>query len=227
MASDLPILCLDFDGVIHRYDSGWQGATQIPDPATDGFFEWLDEAARHFRIVVYSSRSKEPGAINAMMFWLTEQRKKWRDGGGRSPHEFGGAVELQFADTKPAAFITIDDRALTFDGNWSHYPPAQLRNFVPWNKPPLPADAEHRCGEQMHWHLNLQHFGDTNIKYLEVTGKCRVCGKKAVFRGPAGLNPAGPTVAIDGSEAIFPLLLEGETYDGKAMGYSVSNAGAN
>ena len=26
-----PILCLDFDGVIHRYDSGWKGADVIPD----------------------------------------------------------------------------------------------------------------------------------------------------------------------------------------------------
>ncbi len=129
-----PILCVDFDGVIHSYKSGWQGATVIADDVVPGFFEWLDEATRHFEIVVYSSRSKEPGAIDAMMLWLAEQRKKWRDQGGKSPHELGGPVELKFAHEKPAAFLTIDDRAICFDGDWSKLAPQRLRAFQPWNK---------------------------------------------------------------------------------------------
>lgn len=87
--------------------------------------------------------------------------------------------------------------------------------------------ADHVCAEHVHWHLNLQHFGNTNIKYLEVTGACRVCGKKVMFRGSAGLNPSHPTVALDGSEACFPFLFDGETYDGKAMGYAVTSPEAN
>lgn len=132
--SDLPILCLDFDGVIHRYDSGWKGPLTISDDVTEGFFEWLDEATKHFKIVVYSSRSGEPGAIDAMMFWLADQRRKWRERGGKSPHEFGEGVTLEFADTKPAAFLQIDDRALTFTGNWSDFEPLALLAFKPWNK---------------------------------------------------------------------------------------------
>lgn len=220
-----PILCLDFDGVIHRYNSGWQGATTIADDVTTGFFEWLDEAAKHFRVVIYSSRSSDPNAVMAMQIWLYEQRKKWRARGGKSPHEFGEPVTVEFASEKPAAFLTIDDRALTFDGDWSHYQPQDLLAFLPWNK--RPAATEHKCVELLHWHLNSQHFGNTNIKYLEVTGQCRACGKKAQFRGPAGLSAAHPTVAIDGSEAVFPFLIEGEVYDGKAVDYSVSSPEAN
>lgn len=86
---------------------------------------------------------------------------------------------------------------------------------------------DHVCAEHVHWHLNLQHFGDTNIKNLEVQGVCNKCGRKAMFRGQAGLNSSNPTVAIDGSEAVFPFLFEGEQYDGKAVGYSVSSSEAN
>jgi hypothetical protein len=31
-----PILCLDFDGVLHSYTSGWKGAAVIPDPPVPG-----------------------------------------------------------------------------------------------------------------------------------------------------------------------------------------------
>jgi hypothetical protein len=125
-----PIICVDFDGVIHSYKSGWKGATVISDPVNPGFFEWLDEVSQHFKIVVYSSRSKEAGACDAVALWLADQRKKWRDAGGVSSITDGTPVDVEFAHEKPAAYLTIDDRAICFDGNW---PSAEtMRNFKPW-----------------------------------------------------------------------------------------------
>lgn len=87
--------------------------------------------------------------------------------------------------------------------------------------------TDHACAENIDFHINVQQFGDTNLKYLEVAGACRLCGRTLAFRGPAGISPAHPTVAIDGGEAVLPCLFDGETYDGKAAGYSVTSPGAN
>ena len=50
--------------------------------------------------------------------------------------------ELSFPWFKPAAFVTIDDRALTFSGCWADYSPAKLRAFQPWNKPAQAIEAQ-------------------------------------------------------------------------------------
>lgn len=128
-----PTLCLDFDGVIHSYTSGWQGDTTISDPVVPGFFEWAEKAAKFFKLVIYSSRSKNPDAITAMQLYLYEQRKLWRSAGGKT--ETNEPLSFEFASEKPAAFLTIDDRAICFKGNWAELEPADLLNFWPWNKP--------------------------------------------------------------------------------------------
>jgi hypothetical protein len=39
---------------------------------------------------------------------------------------------IKFPDKKPAAFIGLDDRVLTFKGVWPSM--EELRNFKPWYK---------------------------------------------------------------------------------------------
>jgi hypothetical protein len=123
-----PILCLDFDGVIHRYGKGWQNGV-IYDDVVPGFFEWAEKAAEHFHLVIYSSRSKDEAGEMAMITWLAEQRKKWRDAGGKA--ETGSVLSFEFASEKPPAFLQIDDRAIRFDGTWPDV--EALRAFKPWN----------------------------------------------------------------------------------------------
>lgn len=117
--NDKPILCVDFDGVIHDYKQGWKGG-RIYGDVTPDFFAWLEQAQRYFRVVVYSSRSKDVGGIDAMQAWLTRQNNGVMPGG------------LEFANEKPPAFLTIDDRALTFNGDWAEFMPTKLIGFLPW-----------------------------------------------------------------------------------------------
>lgn len=125
----LPILCIDFDGVIHSYEKGWQEGV-IYGHVTPGFWEWAEEAAKHFKLVIYSSRSKTDEGTTAMAVWLIAERKKWREAGGQSGSD---PLSYEFAHEKPPAFLTIDDRAVQFRGDWSALPPEQLRAFRPWN----------------------------------------------------------------------------------------------
>lgn len=98
-----PTLCIDFDDVIH------------------------------FKLVIYSSRSKDDAGVTATAMWLHVKRNEWiKSGGQRHPTE---PLEFEFAHEKPAAWLTIDDRCIRFDGSWNNplLEPEAMRAFKPWN----------------------------------------------------------------------------------------------
>ena len=124
-----PILCLDFDGVIHSYSSGWQGPTIVADPPVPGAMQFLLDAVEHFEIHIYSSRSHQDGIIS-MMKW-TEKALQEHGLSKEASWRFVCDI-LKWPDHKPSAKVTIDDRALTFTGVWPSI--ADLQAFKPWNK---------------------------------------------------------------------------------------------
>ncbi len=137
MTKRKPILCLDFDGVIHSYTSGWKGISTIPDDPVPGAMEFILAAREEFTVQIFSSRSASAEGILAMQGWLmTAMLRHSLEGGG--PHDFGDETIAQVVDsigfpvTKPPAFLTIDDRAIQFEGTF----PAieKLMMFKPWNK---------------------------------------------------------------------------------------------
>ena len=129
--SNKPIICLDFDGCIHLYSKGWQDGS-IYDNVVPGFFNWAERAKTHFRLVVYSSRSKTDAGIAAMTEWMGEQFEDWAATAGALTLTFD---DFEFAYEKPPAFLTIDDRGMQFRGDWSAWwlQPARLKEFKPWN----------------------------------------------------------------------------------------------
>lgn len=140
MANKKPILCLDFDGVIHSYKSGWKGADVIPDPPVDGFFEWAIEARTCFTLVIFSSRfsGTEDGVdgARAAKNWFHGHLLQWLDANpdqrGKILTDGAGPLNPAFSATKPPAFLTIDDRAWCFDGTWPD--PAELLRFKTWQQ---------------------------------------------------------------------------------------------
>lgn len=129
-----PILCIDFDGVLHSYYSGWKGPRNIPDPPVLGAIEWLDDLVengdkvsamapryREFDVCIFSSRSRYLGGRRAMKRWLV----KWG-----FPED--KLENIRFPLLKPAAHLQIDDRAMQFKGTFPTI--KEMKAFRPWNR---------------------------------------------------------------------------------------------
>ncbi len=95
-------VCLDFDGVIHSYRSGWCGADIIPDPPLHGAREAIARLRNHFRVVVHSARCAVPEGLEAIAAWLQK-------------HDI---VVDEVCAHKPPASMYVDDRGVPFRGDW-------------------------------------------------------------------------------------------------------------
>jgi len=131
------ILCLDFDGVIHSYKSGWKGARNIPDPPVNGAIEWMETFIMRYctppdsvcamapdgewELHIFSSRSRYLFAKKAMKKWLVQHGMDKRF-----------LEVIKFPTRKPPATLLIDDRAMQFNGEFPMYHDILL--FEPWNK---------------------------------------------------------------------------------------------
>lgn len=121
-------LVLDFDGVLHSYESGWKWIDVIPDGPVPGAVDFLVRSVEEFSVAIYSARSSEAAGREAMAeainLWIFNER-----GIETADHVMS---RLQFPEHKPAGFVAIDDRALTFTGV---FPPLEeIHAFKPWNK---------------------------------------------------------------------------------------------
>ena len=131
-----PIICVDFDGVIHSYHRGWQGG-EIYGWVTRGFFEWLGEMQQQgCEVHIYSSRSKTPEGIQAMQAWLARQEQEWKILKGKDHKPTHSLKDIVFSAQKPAAHITVDDRCVRFEGSWTdpEIDPDYILRFKPWTQ---------------------------------------------------------------------------------------------
>lgn len=92
-------LCIDFDGVLHSFKSGWQGHAVVADEPEDGAVAacWrLHEAG--WKLYVLSSRS----VLESVQEWLAR-------------YNFPPMILTR---VKPIAIAYIDDRGIRYEGDW-------------------------------------------------------------------------------------------------------------
>jgi 5'(3')-deoxyribonucleotidase len=89
-------ICIDFDGVIHKYSKGWQGGKIYDDPMP-GAKEALEKLQKEYELVIFTTR-KETSDVS---MWMAKN----------------GLPNLAVTNEKLPAIAYIDDRAVRFT-NW-------------------------------------------------------------------------------------------------------------
>jgi hypothetical protein len=100
---------------------------------------FLDKAVELWDVQIFSSRTHQPGGVDAMKAFIWDALAHHFDcpfAGDPRGLERALAVRdaISYPVEKPPAMISIDDRALCLTGNWSDFDPKRLLEFKPWNK---------------------------------------------------------------------------------------------
>jgi hypothetical protein len=124
--SDKPVLAISFIGcVTENYAKDGRVA--------NGFFNWAVAAFQHFDLTIYADSIES----ETMETFIRTFQIPWRHQKIAENH-INAKDELSFTFVKgrPPAFLTIDNRCLTFTGQWNapFLNPTELVEFKPWSE---------------------------------------------------------------------------------------------
>lgn len=130
----VPLVAVDFHGVICAHPEGSRGLTEPEWPEVPGAIEWLKAAAARWRIVIVSARFSRPGIEGANALSLARHWLKLRGVpiDWMIPGEDGEPQRIAFSAYKPPCHLWIDDRAWAFAGRFPT--DAEIESFKPWNR---------------------------------------------------------------------------------------------
>lgn len=96
-------ICLDFDGVLHRYGNGFTPGAAPDDAAVEGAVDFVRSVLRMgFKVYVLSARFDREENLIFVRRWLTQ-------------HRFP-ANAMTLVTMKPKACLYVDDRGWRFEG---------------------------------------------------------------------------------------------------------------
>ena len=105
-------ILLDLDGVLNIYSGKYN--EKFIEPVSNGAFEFIKDLSVNYKIVIFTSRN-------------LLQASKWVIENGLE--EFIENV----TNVKEPAYLTIDDRCIKFNGNFSDLK-SDIENFEVWYK---------------------------------------------------------------------------------------------
>ena len=140
--SVIKTVAIDFDGVIHDYEGGWQGYDVISGNPVPGVIEdILRLKAAGYTVIVMTSRALSLFGLSAVKSWL-EERGLTVGNGSFEPSGLGNSFDIfEVTSSKVPAMCYIDDRGVTFRPGMDLL--ETVRNFTPWmNDKPIESALE-------------------------------------------------------------------------------------
>lgn len=128
------ILAIDFDGVIHKYSQGWQDGS-IYDEPVKGAIEFIMEMMWKHQWSIFIMSTRDPYQIKE---WF--EKKIFKPDSevpfkvtviDDSVNKWTEKCNLGITNRKLQATVYLDDRGLTFDGNFENFY-SKINAFKTW-----------------------------------------------------------------------------------------------
>ena len=114
-------ICVDFDGVIADYSKGFQGRGVFGDPIPGAAVVLNALRSEGWKIIIFTTRSE----TNLLRDYMVRHNIPYDEINENSDNPPGTNKG------KPIAEVYLDDRAITFTGDWSQAY-ADITRFRPW-----------------------------------------------------------------------------------------------
>lgn len=116
-------ICIDFDGVIHDYSKGWQGDDVFGSMIPNADLGTKALKKQGFTIIIFTTRPK----TDALVKWLKDNKIVY-DYINENPSQPKNSSGKLIAD------VYLDDRGITFRGNWDRWLIEEIACFKPWQE---------------------------------------------------------------------------------------------
>lgn len=126
-------ICIDWDGVIHSYTSGYQGdVASFPDAPVEGAIEFLTNllSSGNWIVIIHTARTD---GLNLPGIWRVEEAIFDYLHKHGLPANLAEQITVHQTRGKPRADVYLDDRAYRFEGIFPHI--VDLEMLAPWNEP--------------------------------------------------------------------------------------------
>lgn len=120
---DKKTICIDFDGVIHDYSKGFQGADEFGQmiPNADAGTSVLKQ--KGWTIIIFTTRKK----TDKLEKWLKDHNITY-DYINENPNQPENTSGKLIAD------VYLDDRGICFRGVWDQWLVREILDFEPWEE---------------------------------------------------------------------------------------------